>query len=91
MCFKYLFFKNKSSYKIIKYDKDSPSIFYSPKREKINKNDYYSPHCTKRPYYALRQCMNCNTVFYSYEKKDFCSKECSISYINRDILDDDYY
>ena len=43
------------------------------------KTDYFSPLCTKRPYYAQKTCKNCNTIFYSYREREFCSNDCSFS------------
>ena len=45
----------------------------------IKKTDYFSPKCTKRPYYAQKTCKNCNMIFYSYRDKEFCSNDCSFS------------
>ena len=51
---------------------------YSNNREELL-NSYYSPNCTKRPFYASKICQNCSSVFYNYLDTPYCSKECKIS------------
>lgn len=78
MCLKYFFKKEKNNSKLI--FKSLPEE-NSPEYKLEDKEDsYYSPYCRRRPFNAQRLCDNCNKIFYSYKKKNLCSKECSFSY-----------
>jgi hypothetical protein len=84
MCLKFFFYSNKPEKKnfvIINDDMEEDFKKTSPLK---NINSYYSPNCTKRPLRAQRKCMNCESIFYDYNKINFCSKECSLSYMYRD-------
>ena len=84
MCLKYFFNKNKNENKLIFKrlpDENIPEEIIQHKDE-----SYYSPYCRRRPFNAQRLCVNCNKIFYSYKKKNLCSKECSFSYQYNDEL-----
>ena len=81
MCLKYFFLsKDVEKKKPILYT--NIDIRNSPKNNNRNEYNtpYYSPYCRRRPFNAQRRCKNCDKIFYSYDKVNFCSKECSFSY-----------
>ena len=67
---------NRNLLRIIKSPDDF--IIYGTLRDNLPR-DYFSPHCTRRPHYAKKECKNCEGVFYSYNQKDFCSNECKFT------------